>query len=632
MSDGLRDSGVNRDDDFRSETGASPNARDLLRLFAAACDDILTDEEAIHFAELLESHPTVQQRYIEYMHLDTNLRYELAASAPDEPAHGSSANAAIGFSLFGMPDSSGSAAPIQSPLDRSQDSASGLLDSFRQIVGSWIPVAYRSTAFGMLMCAALGALAATLIVGPPNKRGASEPGGVPGGADVARQSRPDAESYVATLVNATNCRWDKTRSTIDFQGGGGLKPGQSLHLLEGVAQVNSKLPSGAVAEFQLEGPLSLMLNSEGLPNLSFGRLTGSFRSDYDRFTLDTPLGGRVMVSGDASIGIVAAVNDVELHVFSGTAIFEYWTNGDQSFPDQLKVVAGTSLRARVASDNSLVIEHGKAKDTRFASTTAADSQLVIPEAYVQAIRKAKPVGYWRFESDEGGLFRNEMADKLHCRIVGESIRLNPGAGNRTAEFGATDGHGYMYSDDVIDEVGDSYATEAWVKPSYYHHATLFSLVEPKDSLPQQHRFLLELCGPGPGQPTTRPWEMHPNEFRYLHRGTNRRGPSQCYSAAAYTLRKWQHVVIVKDKTEMQLYVDGEHLGSAKDRVPLGNRLHVIMGQLYPKDAHGRDVMTARQFVGQLDEVAFYDRALTQEEIRQHFHAARPEMETTNPDS
>jgi hypothetical protein len=291
------------------------------------------------------------------------------------------------------------------------------------------------------------------------------------------------------------------------------------------------------------------------------------------------------------------------------------------------------LRARVAADGSLTFEHGKARENRFATATnIGDSRLVINESYVKVIREAKPLGYWRFESEEGGVVRNEMADRLHCRIVGDSIRLNSGPGNRCAEFGSTAGPGYLFSDDVIDAVGDSYTTEAWVKPSFYHHATLFSLVEPKDSLVHQHKFLLELCGPGPGQPTVRPWEAHPNQMRYLHRGINRGGPSQCYSPTSYALRKWQHVVITKNKSEMELFIDGDHVASATDKHSLGDRLHVLIGQLYPKDSRGRSVMQARQFVGQLDEVAFYDRALSREEIREHFHSARPETGNTSPDS
>jgi hypothetical protein len=36
--------------------------RELLQLFAAVCDDLLTEEEGARFAELLESNPKIQQR------------------------------------------------------------------------------------------------------------------------------------------------------------------------------------------------------------------------------------------------------------------------------------------------------------------------------------------------------------------------------------------------------------------------------------------------------------------------------------------------------------------------------------------------------------------------------------------
>ncbi|MCC7475628.1 MAG: LamG domain-containing protein [Pirellulales bacterium] len=368
-----------------------------------------------------------------------------------------------------------------------------------------------------------------------------------------------------------------------------------------------------------------------MPSLQFGRMTAAFRSDDDEFTLDTPL-GRVVVSGHASVGIVAAADEVELHTFSGAARFEYWLTDVERAPNRVSVEPGMSTHARVASGGGLSIEHGKARENHFAAKRdSVDSHLVISDKYVRKILQAKPLGYWRFESDEGGVIRNEAADRLHCRIIGDAIRLRSAGGNRTAEFGATAGSGYLFSEDVVEGIGDSYTTEVWIKPSYYHHAIIFSLVEPHDSSFMQHQFLMELCGPGPGAPATRIWDEHPKQIRFLHRGINRDEPSQCYSQGPYVLGKWQHVAVVKDAEEVRSYVDGEFVASVKDTFPLGDRLHVLMGQLYPKDSSGREVWLARLFVGQLDEVAFYDRALTAEEINQHYHAVRPEP-TGAPDT
>ena len=76
-----------------------------------------------------------------------------------------------------------------------------------------------------------------------------------------------------------------------------LRPGESLHLLEGVAQITT-FASGAQTTFQLEGPAAMTLTSAGMPSLLYGKLTASFTSKFDQFALDTPL-GRVIVSSDA---------------------------------------------------------------------------------------------------------------------------------------------------------------------------------------------------------------------------------------------------------------------------------------------------------------------------------------------
>jgi len=75
---------------------------------------------------------------------------------------------------------------------------------------------------------------------------------------------------VARLVKLTNCHWDATRTTADLNRGSELRPGQSLHLVEGVAEINSTLPDGTVEQFQLEGPLGLMMTSQHVPTLLYG--------------------------------------------------------------------------------------------------------------------------------------------------------------------------------------------------------------------------------------------------------------------------------------------------------------------------------------------------------------------------
>jgi hypothetical protein len=451
-----------------------------------------------------------------------------------------------------------------------------------------------------------------LTIAPPGKADAPHRGGGP---------------FVATLVNVTNCRWDQALSTADLKQGSVVRSGESLHLLEGVADINSTLKNGGLASLQLEGPLAMTLTSQGMPNLLYGHLTGKFACDYDEFALDTPL-GRVNVSGDASIGVIAAANKVELHVFSGTATLDLWAMGFGGTSKQMVASAGTSLSARVEADGRIAVDHGESKESGFITPAVlAASRLHITPKYVGAIRAAKPVAYWRFEGDAGGVMRNEMSDRFHCRMVGDAVRWHIGEGNSTAEFGMTAGPGYLISDDVLDGViKNDYSVEAWVKPTYFHHGALISLIQwsTTESPLDRHRFLLELVGPCPGVPSSilRSAEVHPGRIRFIHQAT------EFYSESPYRARAWQHIAAVRNGSRMRLYSDGKVVATAEDPIQLGSGLRVMMGQLFPRNPYIKDELSARLFVGELDEVALYDRAIADVEILQHVQLARPESDSS----
>lgn len=64
---------------------------------------------------------------------------------------------------------------------------------------------------------------------------------------------------------------------------------------------------------------------------------------------------------------------------------------------------------------------------------------------------------------------------------------------------------------------------------------------------------------------------------------------------------------------MRLYIDGEVVASGESDTNLAPHLLLAIGQA--------GVMSSKAiFVGQLDEMAMYDHALSEEEIRRHFNA------------
>jgi hypothetical protein len=247
----------------------------------------------------------------------------------------------------------------------------------------------------------------------------------------------------------------------------------------------------------------------------------------------------------------------------------------------------------------------------------ASDALIVPPKYVAAVKAAKPIGYWRLERDAWPTVPNEMGSRFECQVNGSPGRTG-GLGNQALEFGVNDEGGNVLCSEVLDDaIGDSYSLELWLKPSHYHVGAVVSLVgdpeTPTGVIP--HGMLIEMGGTGL-IPTA---VHHPGRVRFLHRSpasNDRELGTSCYSESPYILRKWQHVVAVKDGSAMRLYVNGQQVGEGSDANELPAGLRLLVGELYPSRG-------VRPFIGQLDELALYDRALKPAEISRHYHLIRP---------
>ena len=229
--------------------------------------------------------------------------------------------------------------------------------------------------------------------------------------------------YEARLVGSTACLWDGN-SMGSHQIGSGLASGESLHLLEGLAEFKLNWAVSGRATVSLEGPAAMMLTSEGMPTLRFGRLTATISTAHRPFVLETPV-GRLVLAEYGSIGVSAFGNEGEIHVFDGTAVLEpaWRTPDEESMP--LKIEAGQAIRVRPGDDGQPSITHHSADADYFAAQVSmASDGLAITPAYVKAVKKAAPVGYWRFERDKWPVVPNAMGGPLACQVTGALGRAN----------------------------------------------------------------------------------------------------------------------------------------------------------------------------------------------------------------
>ena len=425
-------------------------------------------------------------------------------------------------------------------------------------------------------------------------------------------------SYVARFVHGTACLWNQETDVPVTSGA--LRTGESLSLLEGLAELQLDWDSGNAA-LRIEGPAGLVLTAERGASLSHGRFTADVETSDSEFSLSTP-NGLIEVSGDASLGVAISGGNVELHVFKGSAQFVGpWTRSTQR-TEPVTVQAGEAIQIAADAEGRKRLHRDSASPSSFASKVSMGSDhLPVTTEYVKEVVAAKPLIYWRFEDADSQRVSNEMGDSFSGQLKGVADRVRQ-AGNTSLELGAGLSEealqSFVYCDEPLD--GDftaGYSLEVWFKPSHYHWGSVISFLGDPAQVGWRasHGLLLEIGGPRLSASEIE----HPGRLRYLHRnppGGDFASGTSLFSDAVYELRKWQHIVAVKTATDMRLYNNGDLVAKGDDSTTLAPGMKIMVGQLDREQFY-------RKFIGQIDELAVYNRPLSEKEIKSHYQLIRP---------
>jgi hypothetical protein len=435
----------------------------------------------------------------------------------------------------------------------------------------------------------------------------------------SRLLAPDSHLLDARFIGGTRCVWDS--AGVQHLGENErLREGDSLQLLEGIAELSLEHNS-TVAELVMEGPAAVVLARKAVPSLRYGKITVATDAPaIDRFPVETSF-GRVMLEAGSEVGISAFGDSAEVHVFAGVATIEspWLVSREQGIVTKV-VSAGNALFFDGVGDVALQVTEGRASREGFTPQVSMQSDfLAVDSEYVNEIRSAKPLAYWRFEQedrlidDQGEIVLNEMGDRFHGRLKGK-VRWAGPQGNQAIEFGVTPEPGSMVVEDSWDEVLDGdFTVEAWIKASHYHLGSILGFIGEFDwqDRRNEHGVLLEVGG------TSQPSTIHqPERIRWLHRpklGVH--GGVACFSDRSYQPRRWQHIVAVRHGDSLRLYLDGEQVASATDPERMALGLQLVLGQLYTETVE-------RFFIGHVDEVVIYDRALEDSQIMRHYMLLR----------
>jgi hypothetical protein len=436
------------------------------------------------------------------------------------------------------------------------------------------------------------------------------------------------EVSVAYLASVNGCSWGDTPTVHTV--GSNVRAGDEIFLEEGIAEF--RLANGVIAN--VEGPASLLLGSSLRLVLQQGKLT--VRVPWGVKDFSVIAGECRVIATDAEIGIAVAKGSVEVHSFVGETrlaplLFSDRVRGRSDVEDDVEGdFAADSLPFIVSEGRSAIWQSaGKlqsdsllADRSKFASKLSMGDYLPATQQYVDAVIASRPVSYWRFEAIDKRRVLNEVRGAQPLAVVGD-VSLSGDSRNRFLELGSDADAGHLVSDRAVPLSGKDYTVELWCKPSHFHRGTLVSMgLEPPPKPNEQilkHAFMLQTMRDDDRFADVL-HNMNPGGIRFLHRNPPTRDPrtgTSCYTRERYQVRRWQHVVAVKEEDSLRIYVDGVVTGTAEDSTEIAKGLRVMVGKaLFRK----LGALPTRAFCGQLDELAIYNRALGEQEIVSHFKA------------
>lgn len=208
------------------------------------------------------------------------------------------------------------------------------------------------------------------------------------------------------------------------------------------------------------------------------------------------------------------------------------------------------------------------------------------------------VGYWKFEDD----VLDSSGQGNHGTNYGATFV--DGKVDRCLSFDGVDDYVDCGSDSSLDITGDI-AISLWVKasenwdPSHGHYHVILG----KDDDNNGYRITV--------------YEDSNTNKVYLEFFTENSGVksgSNMYEIPiTWAVDEWKHIGAVRDGSFLRLYIDGIEVATAPDNAPGSSPNNLYIG------FSPRGFPSFKRFRGNIDEVAIYNRALSETEIQSHYN-------------
>jgi hypothetical protein len=453
---------------------------------------------------------------------------------------------------------------------------------------------------------AAGLVAACLVL-------AFRPGDTGGTVPEVAVETPHRRVEVATLIKAEDVRWEPGSDARPDEGG--VVTAGRLRLKSG--RLTLAFFSGAA--LTVEGPADLELLAADRVFCHRGKLRARVPRGAEGFTLRAA--GYEVVDLGTEFGMnLEPDGKSQVMIFEGSAAVSVLGKDGRSVRGAL--LEGGRRSVEVDPSAGRIQEVAPRPQAFVPLGQFVQAPLDLDAGYPAEIRAAKPWGYWRFEALTDGRVLNEVAGRPALRpLGGVALERSPG-GNGWARFRPNNpGQAWLMDGEWAPPRADGYAIEVWVQadmpsPNAFGQTALVGLIDREEPKAERHLAYLELTARGRRSP------HEPCAVRFLDRWPAAvQGGADVFSRRSVVTSQWHHVVAQKAGGTLELYLDGECVGTTpakqNDQDPedeVTTPCQLLVGRLKQHRNHPSEV---RAFEGRLDELAVYDRPLSPEEIRRH---------------
>ena len=362
----------------------------------------------------------------------------------------------------------------------------------------------------------------------------------------------------------------------------------------------------------VEGPAELLMESGMQVSLRRGRLAARVSEEARGFTVLGPESAVVDLGTEFAMAVEDDGSWVE--VYDGEVDVALLNRDGQAWKSRELTASGP---VRIDTLNGEIIDETSPIALPRLAEVLPDG-LNVPIEYVNAVRKSAPVHYWRFEESEKGSAIDVVNDTTAAILGGTQV--NDGG----LYFpGGKKNHGLVFvAEPRPSLINGEFTLEVWASPSFTQKRGLIGFNHRfPDSISQESLYRLGTTG-ADTQTGTQGRAIFPSEtFQFVGNlwPYDEAGVVRVFSASRYRVGGWNHIVAVRRDKQLEIYLNGEKTQAAP-APPLSSKpipTTITIGNSYgpasEKRGSGRN-----HFKGLVDEVAIYDKALSADEVAEHY--------------